>query len=303
MYYCIYNTARLCATPNRHLVSIRTGGKSKLAIRTLAGALSGLCLAFWPAFSAAAAEAGSDNLPWKTWEFALGGYLTTHDSTLRVDSDSTGSGTEIDLEDDLGFNKSLETVRFDATWRFRPRHRADFSYYHLSRDAFRTLDRTIKIGNTIFPINTTVASELDMTVYKASYSYSVIQNARFDVGLAAGLHILDLEESITAEGVGNSESSTLLAPLPVLGLRGDWAMTPRVFLKANVDVFAVSVEGTRGRLTDALVAVEYDAFKHFGVGLGYNYVSMLVRGDKDDFRGEIGASYGAIMLYGKLFFN
>jgi len=141
-----------------------------------------------------------------------------------------------------------------------------------------------------------------MTVYKASYSYSVIQNSRFDVGLAAGLHVLDLKENIDAEGVGISESSTFLAPLPVLGVRADWAIRPSVFLRANIDIFAVSVDSTRGRLTDGLVAIEYNAFKHFGFGLGYNHVSMLVRGNKEDFQGEVGISYGAVMLYGKLYY-
>jgi hypothetical protein len=147
-----------------------------------------------------------------------------------------------------------------------------------------------------------VVSEVDLTVYKASYSYSVVQNSRFDVGLAAGLHVLDLKESITTEGAGLSESSTFLAPLPVLGLHVDWAVRPSVFIKANIDVFSVSIDSTRGRLTDGLVAVEYNAFEHFGVGLGYNYVSMLVRGNKEEFRGEVGISYGAVMLYGKLYY-
>jgi len=251
---------------------------------------------------ALAANTGTDRLPWKTWEFALGGYLTTHDSTLRIDDSSTGTGTEIDLEDDLGFDQSIQTVRFDARWRFKPRHRAEFSIYQLDRETSKTLERTIEVGDKVFPAGTLVASEVDMTVYKASYSYSVIQNSRFDVGLAAGLHVLDLKESIAAEGAGISESSTFLAPLPVLGLRVDWAITPSVFLKSNIDFFALSVDSTRGHLTDGLIALEYNAFKHFGVGLGYNYVSMLVRGDKEDFQGEVGISYGAVMLYAKLYY-
>ena len=269
---------------------------------TSVGVSAILCMSFCLLPCALAANTGTDKLPWKTWEFALGGYLTTHDSTLRIDDSSTGTGTEIDLEDDLGFDQSIQTVRFDARWRFKPRHRAEFSIYQLDREASKTLERTIEVGDKVFPAGTLVASEFDMTVYKASYSYSVIQNSRFDVGLAAGLHVLDLKESIAAEGAGISESSTFLAPLPVLGLHVDWAIRPSVFLKANIDVFALSVDSTRGRLTDGLIALEYNAFKHFGVGLGYNYVSMLVRGDKEDFRGEVGISYGAVMLYGKLYY-
>ena len=89
--------------------------------------------------------------------------------------------------------------------------------------------------------------------------------------------------------------------MPVFGLRGTWAITPKFFLKGNLDVFAISIDDTRGTFTDALVAFEYDAFEHFGVGIGYNRVYMNVEADGEKFRGEVGAGFGAIMVYGKLF--
>ena len=83
--------------------------------------------------------------------------------------------------------------------------------------------------------------------------------------------------------------------------RAPYAITPTVFLKANVDIFAISIDDIRGRFTDALVALEYDAFEHFGVGIGYNRVYMNIKADGDKFRGEVGAGYGAVMIYGKFF--
>ncbi len=276
--------------------------KKNMAIRQFVGALLTLFVACSAASGTLAAEAGTDALPWKTWEFALGGFLMTHDATLRVDSNTLGRGTEIDMENDLGFDKNIETFRFDADWRFLPRHRASFSIYRYSRDASRTLNRTIQFGDRVFVIDTTVASEFDMTVYKASYAYSVIQNAKFDLGLSAGLHLMDFKTSIAVTGLGVSESAKLLAPLPVLGLRGTWAITPKFFLKGNLDVFAISIDDISGRFTDALVALEYDAFEHVGVGIGYNRVYMSIEANGDKFNGEVGAGFGAVLVYGKLFF-
>ena len=252
--------------------------------------------------AAHAAEYGEDSLPWKTWELTLGGYISTHDASLRVDSRTLGRGTKVDLEEDLGFEKALESIRIDASWRFLPRHRASFSIYQISRDAVRTLDRTIQFGDREFVIDTTVTSEFDMTVYKMSYAYSAFQNAEYDLGLSAGLHVMDMKSSLAVAGLGESEVAELLAPLPVIGLRGAWAITPRLFLKGNVDVFAISIDDTRGRFTDALVAVEYDASEHFGVGIGYNRVHMNIKNDGENFYGEARAGYGAVMIYGKLSF-
>lgn len=273
-----------------------------MAIRQFVGGLLALCAACWAASGALAAEAGTEALPWKTWEISLGGFLMTHDASLRVDSNALGIGTEIDMENDLGFDKTIETFRFDADWRFLPRHRASFSVYRYSRDAIRRLNRTIQFGDRVFVIDTTITSEFDMTVYKASYAYSVIQNAKFDLGLSAGLHLMDFKTSIAVTGLGVSESATLLAPLPIFGLRGTWAITPKVFLKGNLDVFAISIDDTSGRFADALVALEYNAFEHIGVGIGYNRVYMSIKADGDKFSGEAGAGFGAVMVYGKLFF-
>jgi len=65
---------------------------------------------------------------------------------------------------------------------------------------------------------------------------------------------------------------------------------------------AISIDDIRGRFTDALVALEYDAFEHFDVGIGYNRVHMNIKADGDKFNGEVGAGFRAILLYGKLFF-
>ncbi len=51
-----------------------------------------------------------------------------------------------------------------------------------------------------------------------------------------------------------------------------------------------------------LVALEYDAFEHVGVGIGYNRGYMSIKAEGDKFSGEAGAGFGAVLVYGKLFF-
>lgn len=273
-----------------------------MAIKRIVGALLTLCFACWATAGALAAEGNPEDFPWKNWEFSLGGYLMTNDSSVSLNSATLGVGTDIDMENDLGFDKTLQTIRFDADWRFLPRHRASFSYYQYSRDAVRVIDRDIQFGDETFLLGTTVASEFDIAVYKASYAYSVIHNAKFDLGLSAGLHVMDFKVNISSTAGGQSESGDLLAPLPVFGLRATWAITPKLFLKGNVDVFAISIDDISGRFTDALVALEYNAFEHVGVGIGYNRVFMHVEATDGDFNGEADAGFGALLLYGKYFF-
>ena len=52
-----------------------------------------------------------------------------------------------------------------------------------------------------------------------------------------------------------------------------------------------------------MAAVEWNALKHFGLGLGYNYVQMgLDYNGSDNFLSEIDLAYGGFLLFGKLYF-
>ena len=55
------------------------------------------------------------------------------------------TGVELDLEDDLDLREDVSSFRIDAEWRFFERHRLNFSFFDLSREATSTLTRDIFI--------------------------------------------------------------------------------------------------------------------------------------------------------------
>jgi len=56
-------------------------------------------------------------------------------------------------------------------------------------------------------------------------------------------------------------------------------------------------------LVDLAVALEWNALKYLGLGIGYNFVAMgLKYSGSDDFLDEIDMSYGGVQLFGKLYF-
>ena len=69
-----------------------------------------------------------------TFSISLGAFFTDRDSNTQIDADATDTGSDVDLEDDLGFDKSDTVFRIDAYWRFAERHRIDISAFDLSRD-------------------------------------------------------------------------------------------------------------------------------------------------------------------------
>jgi hypothetical protein len=104
-------------------------------------------------------------------------------------------------------------------------------------------------------------------------------------------------------GGGRIEETDFTVPLPVIGLRGNFALTPKWFIRQSFDYFYVNIGDYEGQLVDFMAAVEWNALKHFGLGVGYNYVQMGLDYDgSDNFLSEIDLAYGGFLLFGKLYF-
>jgi len=65
----------------------------------------------------------------------LGAFITDRQSNTRLDSDSGGDGTDIDMEDDLGLESSTNVARLGGYVWLGRRHRLDGAYFDLSRSA------------------------------------------------------------------------------------------------------------------------------------------------------------------------
>ena len=243
-----------------------------------------------------------DEFPWKRGALSLGGFITKTSSALRIDSRTLGRGTEIDLLNELGIDDSVNKFRADAHWRFFPRHRLDLSYYNLSGDGSRSLSATIQVGDQAFVVGTTVASNFNWTIYKVGYSYSFVQNRRFELAAGLGIFGLDTGLRISATDIGTLESGSFFAPLPVLGLRGAFAVTPKFFLRTKIQYFGLDVGRVKGQLADATVSVDYDIFDRVAIGAGYNFVAVRLEADRSKFSGSLDVDYGGVVVFLKFNF-
>jgi len=245
-----------------------------------------------------------DNI-WKddTVNINLGMFLTNRDTKVRVDSRTLGRGTELNAEEDLGLSKDKSVTRTDIYVRLAQNHRFDFSYYDLSRDTTRVINKTIQYGDVTFPINTTIKSNFNLTIVKAAYSYLFIRNAKMELGLSAGIFIQDYDIQIQQIGGANAQAKAeAFAPLPVIGLKGTWRFSDKWWLRTSAEIFSLSYDDYSGHLTDVMVAVEYNMFENIGFGVGYNNTSFKLRADADKFIGEVNIDYGGVIAYTKVHF-
>ena len=230
----------------------------------------------------------------------IGAFITDRESSTRLDSGS-GEGTEIDLEDDLGLESSTNVARLGGYVWLGRRHRLDGTYFDLTRESTFPIDETIEFGDETFTVNTVIESESKLSIIKADYTFAVVARDRGYLGLTAGLYIADTSMTIRQATLGRVESEDVTAPLPVFGLRGDYAINDRITLRGAAQWFGFESDDVDGRLTDFYVGADYGFGERMAVGVAYNRVAMNLGAIEDQgFNSRLDWGYDGFMLYFKL---
>lgn len=250
---------------------------------------------------AVASDTGTESeLPWKRGGVYLGGFLNRYDSTVRLGSEAAGLGLEVNLEDAFGLDTSTQDLRFGAYWRFgeTSRHKVTLDYYKSSRSASKVLQQDVTVGDTTYPEGTEVSLDSSLSIIKASYAYSFIMDERLDLSASFGIYTMPF--SFEFQGVTNNENSDFTAPLPVIGLHADIAISPDFFLKQSIDLFYLEYGNFQGSLADIYLGVEWYPWKQFGIGLGFESFRIAVEaeGQEIDLTGDV--KYAQNGLFGYL---
>jgi hypothetical protein len=220
------------------------------------------------------------------FEFRLGAFWPSIDTTVQANASNGAIGSTINMESDLGLQSSKTLPIFDASWRFAPRHRLEFNYVSLDRSATATASGEIRFGDTVFPVSTNVVSKFDSTVYALTYLYSLYQDSNNEVAVGIGVDYTDLTVGISSSLGSLSASKGAKAPLPVLALTGTTRWTNEWTAKAGVQWFGIKYGDYDGTLDVFNAAVQYYPVKNWGVEGGYSYYKYRLNVNKSDWDGN-----------------
>jgi hypothetical protein len=255
---------------------------------------------------------GSHDTPWEKFGVNVGYFISNTDTDVSLGS---GVGLTVNVEDLLGLDTNNNVFRIDGSWRFTDnrRHRLDLKWFSFRRDGYTTVGQDIPIkdenGNPItIPAGSQVTSKFDLDIYQAAYSYSFFQDDRMDIALGLGFYIMPIDIELKASGLINvDESETFTAPLPTIGLRADFSITPKWFLKTNVEIFYLEIKEFTGTIYESKVALEYLPWKHLGFGFAFNTFNLGIEADGEDypgidFKGELEFRYSGLLFYARMVF-
>ncbi len=209
--------------------------------------------------------------------FAIGGinaqvYFGPTDLPIRA---------QIDIREDLGLKDSLVAFRSSFLYRFSKRHAMSIGYYRLELDGIVQLGRTIEIGDSEFDVGVDVLSHFDQQITNFAYSYIFHDEGRVMLSVTPGIHFSKARLSMQAlstipggTGLDENENRSVTTPLPMIGGRLVYRLSPKWQIIAVTDIFFLDRGSQEGQVTDTHVLVEYKANDHFSFGGGLNRYAL-----------------------------
>jgi hypothetical protein len=239
-----------------------------------------------------------------TFTLSLGTYLIDADTDVTLDGKAGMDGTPIDWEKTFG-DGSLSRFRVDAQWRFAERHKLRALWFNSTRSESRTSDREIDWGDETFPVNTRVKGEIEYDIYQLAYEYAFWRRDTYEVSASIGAYYAQFDSSLSAtisDAGGTTQrkiagDASLDAPLPVLGLRGQWVLPYDLNLDVSGQWFALSLDDYSGDLQDYRATLTWQPKTWLGIGIGYDWFSANVDADKTNFRGSLDWTFRGPMIY------
>jgi len=233
----------------------------------------------------------SDDLPWHARRFKVtaGAFFPVNNTEVEVGSNNGSFGNLIDFEKDLGFNKSSVSFMGTFEWRISRRSRLGAEYYYLSRSATKTLQKEIEFGDHVYPVDATVSAFMDNHIARITYSYAFISKPKYEIGALIGAHVLFGDVGMRLEGATieaeYKDNFDFTAPLPDIGLFGEFVLGRKVGLYANINYFAIKINDFDGRLLSYNLSVLYNVYQNFSLTAGYTGLNIRVDVEKERLNG------------------
>jgi len=218
---------------------------------------------------------------------SVGGYfISKYDSEIGVSDKDAGVGVVINPRTALGMKNEQSVFRLDGLFRFNDHHSLMYSWYSVKSTGTRTIDTEIPWDPPI-PVGANIESSLETDLFKVGYLWSFYNEDQVELGVGLGLHITQLRVELNAESTGTpytTENVDTTVPLPVIMFKLGYKITPKLKMSYISQIFAIELEGITGSYSDQTLGVEYQFWKHVGLGVGLNGSNLSIEQEEGNRR-------------------
>lgn len=247
-------------------------------------------------------ESGDEQgMLYQRFKIGAGAFAAFFNTSLRVDSEELGIGTEIDLEDDLGFDSSKFDFRGFGYYRLGKRHRITFGYFSLARSSVASTDGPIQFGDQVF--EGAVKATFSTAIPSLGYRFSFIANPKVEAAVGIGLSAQITKTGISAivsiddeEFLGQDEDSNVTLPIANLNLSASWNPITRLILSGSMGGLYVKISDIQASVGQAAIGADYYFLRNLGVGAAYSYVKLGAKNTSGNTI-DISYRYSGLLIY------
>ena len=211
----------------------------------------------------------------------------------------------IDFDDSVGVDESSTLLNAQLRWKFGKKRKWSLwgQYFNNTANGEAVLTQDVEWQDVTFREGTFVGAGVDLAVTRLFIGRSFVKNQQHDFGIGVGLHNLDLSVFIEGDTEIDDESTEFFRgdaessqPLPNVGVWYNVSPARKWLIHARVDWISANIGDYDGTLWNANVGINYQAFRHVGFDLSYQFFELNLKVDKTDWRGEIDMTYDGPVL-------
>jgi hypothetical protein len=232
------------------------------------------------------------------------GYAVVRfDTNVKFTNKATGRPIFVDAEGTLGLPKTDAVPILYGSYKFSPKHGIGFSYFRVNRKS-----SVFNIDENLDDVRITgeVRFRDDTEFLNLFYSRVLFSDDRSSVRGLIGINLMDIRYELEAEGTIEGldaeirdelrEDTSILAPLPLLGLDLRYQFTPKWSVHTKVSLVAGSYEETKAWVLSTAINSTYRINENIGVVLGLSYFDADIDINEKDERTEINYGYDGLFI-------
>jgi hypothetical protein len=200
---------------------------------------------------------------------------------FRVDRSFQGmTGTPVNGESDLGLPNRLHQGRVEFMFRLRERNKVRVDYFEADRSGSKVIANNIVFGNETFAAGQLTQTSLDWRQFDITYTYSLVRNDRFEIGMGLGVYFLQVDAIGQVPAQNQRQEVTGASPFPAPSLDLTWCISSRWAATVRGAYLKTALSGFRGWYADSHEDIQYRWNPNFAIGLGYASIrTSLTRRD------------------------
>ena len=227
-------------------------------------------------------------------------------NAFKFESDVLGDpGDDIDFGDELAVSQNSTLFNGQLRWKFGKKKKWSLAgqYFSNNNKGETVLTEDVEWDGLTFREGSFVNSGVKLAVTRLFIGRSFIMNDRTDFGAGFGLHNLDMSVFIEGEIAIDDETTGFQRgevggnqPLPNIGAWYKFSPAKKWLLHARVDWISANIGDYDGTMWNINAGVNYQAWRHIGFDLSWQYFNLNLKVDKSDWKGEADLRYSGPVL-------